>query len=71
MPRLVRHDAMGPVKIEPQDKAIFVCACGLSQNFPFCDGAHKGCKAELPDRLYVYDEERRQVREVRDDGTRH
>lgn len=50
MPRLVRHDAMGPVKIDPAHwprdaagnlKPVWVCACGLSKTFPICDGAHK------------------------------
>lgn len=69
MPRLVRHDALGPIKIEPQDKPIFICACGLSQNLPYCDGAHKGCrKTEEPGKLYVYDKDRRQIVEERDDA---
>ena len=66
MPRLVRHDATGPIKIDPQDKPIFICACGLSQNFPHCDGSHKNCKSESPDKLSVYDDERKQVIEERE-----
>ena len=44
MPRLVRHDADGPIRIDPQDKPVFICGCGLTKNFPFCDGSHKNCK---------------------------
>lgn len=60
MPRLVRLASSGPVKIEPSDKPIFVCACGLSRRFPICDGSHKGCKTTEPDAstLYIYDEDR-------------
>lgn len=70
MPRLVRLSATGPIKIEPgHEKPVFVCACGLSQNFPICDGSHKGCRAaETDDKaLYVYDEARKSVVEVRPD----
>jgi CDGSH-type Zn-finger protein len=56
MARLVRHDADGPIRIDPQDKPVFICGCGLTKNFPFCDGSHKNCKAEEPGKLYVYDE---------------
>ncbi|RMH24897.1 MAG: CDGSH iron-sulfur domain-containing protein [Planctomycetota bacterium] len=68
MPRLVRHDLTGPIKIEPQDKPVFICGCGLTRNFPFCDGSHKACKAERPDRLYVYDADTQTVVEERPDG---
>ncbi len=65
MPRLVRHDADGPIKIEPQDKPIFICGCGLTKNFPFCDGTHKSCKNETPGVVSVYDSEGNRVIEER------
>ena len=72
MARIVRHIATGPYRIEPQDfpkdKPIFICACGLSQNLPYCDGSHKGCRAEIEGTLYVYDRDRRQVSETRPDA---
>lgn len=68
MPRLIKLDADGPIRIDPQDKPIFICACGISQNFPFCDGAHKGCKGEEPGKTYVYDDSRQSVVEVREDN---
>jgi len=56
MARIVRLTATGPAKIEPRDKPISICACGLSKTFPFCDGAHKTtAKLEQPGRLYQYD----------------
>lgn len=66
MPRLVRHDAMKPIKIEPQDKPIFVCACGLSKKFPLCDGSHKGCINEPEDKVVVYDSDKSTIIEERD-----
>jgi CDGSH-type Zn-finger protein len=69
MPRLVRHDATGPIRIDPQDKPVFICGCGLTQNFPFCDGAHKTCKSEQDGVLYVYDSERKRIVEERPDDT--
>jgi CDGSH-type Zn-finger protein len=71
MARLVRHTATGPIRIDPEnfpkDKPLFICACGLSQTLPLCDGSHKGCRAETDGVLYVYDTERRTVTETRPD----
>lgn len=77
MPRLVRLDAQAPVKIDPATwprdeqgnlKPVSVCACGLSQKFPICDGAHKACRvSEQPGVLYVYDATRTRVIEERPD----
>ncbi|MCB1700420.1 MAG: CDGSH iron-sulfur domain-containing protein [Pseudomonadales bacterium] len=33
-------DTPFPIEVEA-GKAYFWCACGLSQNQPFCDGSHK------------------------------
>ncbi len=69
MPRLVRHDADGPIEVPPQEKSVFICMCGLSQNLPFCDGAHKACRTqEEAGKLYVYDAERKQIIETREDA---
>jgi len=61
MARLIRSDATGPHRLDPQGKPVFVCACWLSQNLPFCDGSHKATKGERPGTLYVYDAARRNV----------
>jgi CDGSH-type Zn-finger protein len=68
MPRLVHHDAKEPYRIDPQDKPVFVCMCGLSKNLPFCDGAHKACHAEKAGVVSVYDRDREKVVEERDDS---
>lgn len=71
MPRYIRNDATGPIKIDPSQfprdeqgnlKPISICACGLSQKFPICDGAHKGCRvSEEPGYVYHYDPATKQV----------
>jgi len=34
---------LGPIKVELEPgKDYYFCACGRSQNQPFCDGSHKG-----------------------------
>jgi CDGSH-type Zn-finger protein len=64
MARIVRHEANGPMKIEPAQfprdeqgnlKPIFICACGISNKLPFCDGTHKTCKTEEAGHIYEYD----------------
>lgn len=69
MPRLVRLTHTGPVKVEPREKPISICACGLSRTFPLCDGAHKQLKTTEtdPEALYVYDPDRVSIVETRRD----
>jgi CDGSH-type Zn-finger protein len=69
MARLVRHESTGPIRIDPQEKPVFICGCGITQNFPFCDGAHKACRGEVEGTLYVYDAERQSIVEERPDQT--
>ena len=57
--RLVKLTKKEPLKIEGKDKNYFICQCGLSKKFPFCDGHHKKTKDEDENGLYIYDEESR------------
>ncbi|HEX2972248.1 MAG TPA: CDGSH iron-sulfur domain-containing protein [Tepidisphaeraceae bacterium] len=58
MARLIRHDATGPIQIQPHNESVWICACGLSQTMPHCDGSHKKTKSEEPGKLYLYNKTR-------------
>lgn len=68
MARMIRHDQDQPYRIDPQDKPVFICACGLSRDLPFCDGSHKACRTEKSGTLYVYDDARASVVEEKPDS---
>lgn len=60
MARLVRHEATGPRKldeddIDPEKGDIAVCQCGLSDEYPFCDGSHRETRTETEGELYRYE----------------
>ena len=54
--RYVCRTAEGPIEIKPQEKSVWICACGLSKDQPFCDGSHKQAKQEEPGKTYYYAE---------------
>jgi CDGSH-type Zn-finger protein len=59
MARLIRHEATGPYEVKASDKSTFICMCGLSKNYPICDGRHKLCRQqEQAGKLYRYDEDK-------------
>ena len=54
MARIIRVTATGPVKVEPQERAVWICQCGLTQNKPYCDGSHTQVRNEAEGKLCVY-----------------
>ena len=56
MARIIINKDKGPAEIKVGDESKWVCMCGLSNNKPFCDGAHKKTKDE-EEKLYVYNKE--------------
>jgi CDGSH-type Zn-finger protein len=61
MARLVKHVRNEPyeVKVEGAEKSVWICACGLSQDKPYCDGSHKRARDEGEGEIYLYDAEGR------------
>ncbi|MDG5819508.1 CDGSH iron-sulfur domain-containing protein [Natronococcus sp. A-GB7] len=62
MTRLVELEANGPRKLDPSDiddekGDVAVCQCGLSAEFPFCDGSHRQTADEEEGATYVYDDD--------------
>jgi CDGSH-type Zn-finger protein len=57
MARMIRHERNAPYEIpEGTELPIYICACGLSKNKPFCDGTHKKTRDEEQAATYIYDE---------------
>jgi len=57
MARMIRHDKNSPYEVpEGTELPLYICACGLSKNKPFCDGTHKKTRDENPDDTYLYDD---------------
>jgi len=55
MARIVKHTATGPLEVKPSDKSVWICMCGLSKTYPFCDGHHKlARKFEQEGKVYTY-----------------
>jgi CDGSH iron-sulfur domain-containing protein 3 len=57
MARMIRHEKNAPYEVpEGTELPIYICACGLSKNKPFCDGSHKKTRDENPTDVYLYDD---------------
>jgi CDGSH-type Zn-finger protein len=57
---MIRHERNLPYEVpEGTELPLYICACGLSKNKPFCDGSHRRTKDETEGETYVYDEANR------------
>ena len=59
MARLVKHEQNGPYEIAKGEFPLYICACGLSKNKPYCDGSHKQTQGESSGEIYVYGDDGR------------
>jgi CDGSH-type Zn-finger protein len=60
MARVVVHEENKPLKLTEADLDeekgnIAICQCGLSADYPFCDGSHRDTAGEIDELLYQYD----------------
>ena len=55
MARIVIREDCKPMQIEVGGESKWICMCGLSANYPYCDGAHKKTTTEEPGKLYKYE----------------
>jgi CDGSH-type Zn-finger protein len=67
MARLIRHEETGPIEVKPQEKSAWICACGLTQDGPYCDGSHSKARKEEDGKLYIYNNDATEIAEERDD----
>ncbi len=73
MTRIIIHEEKGPLKLDKSDideekGDIAICLCGLSEEYPFCDGSHRITEDEKDDILYKYidDKAKNQRKKVED-----
>jgi CDGSH-type Zn-finger protein len=74
MAREITHDATGPLKLDESDiddenGDIAVCLCGLSDEYPLCDGSHNATADEEEGVRYKYEDdepegERHEIEEI-------
>lgn len=53
MARIVELHDHGPLNLKTDEGPVAVCRCGLSADWPYCDGSHKKTRDE-DGQLYAY-----------------
>lgn len=69
MAREITHTATAPLKldesdVDPEKGDVAICLCGLSAEYPYCDGSHRATEDEEPGVRYKYENDSA-------DGPRH
>jgi len=59
MSRIVKHEAKKPMEVKVGNESKWICMCGLSKNFPFCDGSHHKTDDEEAGKVYKYTDGKR------------
>lgn len=54
MTRIVQLEDKDPLPIETKDGEVWICRCGLSKDWPYCDSSHKQARKEEPGKTYAY-----------------
>lgn len=57
MTRIVELADKDPLVIEGKDGDVYVCRCGLSKDWPYCDSSHSRARKEEPGKTYMYHRE--------------
>lgn len=62
MARVIIHTAKRPfLHRTPSGDTVHICMCGLSDNYPLCDGSHRATADEEENVTYIYDSEKKRL----------
>ncbi len=66
MARIVIFKDKQPKEIDIDGKRIWICNCGLTKNWPYCDGSHALAMTEEDKKLYLYENGKRKEVEIKE-----